>query len=77
DLAYGLSDLTPTSWSGHLHQMSEANSTLFEDFFRYYTKDARPYRQEGCDEECKQTLLCRVAVSDTSDKSHCDHLRTL
>ncbi|XP_037777507.1 sphingomyelin phosphodiesterase-like [Penaeus monodon] len=74
--AYELSDLTPASWSGHLHQMSEPNSTLFEDFFRYYTKAARPYQQEGCDEECKQTLLCRVAVSDTSDKTHCDHLRT-
>ncbi|XP_071532616.1 sphingomyelin phosphodiesterase-like isoform X2 [Panulirus ornatus] len=72
--AYGLDDLTPASWSSLVEKMKEPNSTLFDDFFRYYTKDARPYREEGCDESCKSFLLCRLMVSDTSDKSRCDDL---
>ncbi|KAK4329381.1 hypothetical protein Pmani_000264 [Petrolisthes manimaculis] len=70
--AFGLNNLTPSSWSGLVDIMKEPNSTVFDQFFRYYTKDGRPYREEGCDESCKSNLLCRLVVSDTSNTTRCD-----
>ncbi|KAK8751361.1 hypothetical protein OTU49_014408, partial [Cherax quadricarinatus] len=72
--AYGMTDLLPASWNNLVDQMKEPNSTVFDEFFKYYTKDARPYREEGCSEDCKSFILCRLVSSDTSDKSHCDGL---
>nr|XP_045606913.1 sphingomyelin phosphodiesterase-like isoform X2 [Procambarus clarkii] len=72
--AYGMTDLFPASWDNLVDQMKEPNSTVFNDFFKYYTKDGRPYREEGCDSDCKTSLLCRLVTSDTSDPSHCEGL---
>ncbi|XP_027218048.2 sphingomyelin phosphodiesterase [Penaeus vannamei] len=72
--AYGLSDLSPTSWSNLVFEMNQPNSTLFEDFYRHYTKAGRPYAERGCDDKCKSDTLCRLLVSDNSDISHCDLL---
>ncbi|KAK7076989.1 Sphingomyelin phosphodiesterase [Halocaridina rubra] len=71
---YNMTDLTPASWNSLVTQMKEPNSTLFDMFYYHYSKAARPYQEEGCDEGCKSKLLCRLVVSDNSDHSHCDGL---
>ncbi|XP_042894288.1 sphingomyelin phosphodiesterase-like isoform X2 [Penaeus japonicus] len=72
--AYGMSDLTPSSWSDLVYEMDQPNSTVFEDFYRHYTKAGRPLLEAGCDGECKHDLLCELLTSDNSDKSRCDTL---
>ncbi|XP_068237816.1 sphingomyelin phosphodiesterase-like isoform X2 [Palaemon carinicauda] len=72
--SYGLENLFPSTWSDLVTQMAVDNSTLFDEFFMHYIKDAKPYMEEGCGERCKSQLLCRLVVSDNSDHSHCEGL---
>lgn len=70
---YGLADLTPASWSALVDKMNETDSEVFNTYFKNYIKNARPYMEEGCDQNCKSNLLCRLVISDTSDYSRCDN----
>ncbi|XP_037777505.1 sphingomyelin phosphodiesterase-like [Penaeus monodon] len=72
--AYGMSDLSPSSWSDLVYVMDQPNSTVFETFYRHYTKAGRPLLTAGCDGECKRDLLCELLTSDSSDRSRCASL---
>ncbi|XP_018009494.1 sphingomyelin phosphodiesterase [Hyalella azteca] len=69
--AYGMPDLSPQSHLDLIYEMAQNNSATFDLFYRNYVKAGRPRMEEGCDEDCKSDLLCRLLVADTSDRSIC------
>ncbi|KAA0199149.1 hypothetical protein HAZT_HAZT000078 [Hyalella azteca] len=69
--AYNMPDLSPQSHLDLIYEMAQNNSATFDLFYRNYVKAGRPRMEEGCDEDCKSDLLCRLLVADTSDRSIC------
>ncbi|KAF2361415.1 Calcineurin-like phosphoesterase domain ApaH type [Trinorchestia longiramus] len=72
--AYGMPDLSPQSHLDLVYEMAQNGSETFNLFYRNYVKAGRPLLEEGCDDECKNFILCRILVSDTSNRSICDIL---
>lgn len=71
--AYGMKSLLPEDWDDLVHRMA-SNTTLFNTFYKYYTKSAR---NDSCDDSCRKYTLCRVMSGRSHDDSACTLNTTL
>ena len=56
----------------YLHKLVNMRHVInMSSFVRNYVKAGTPYMEVGCDAVCKSAILCRLLVSDTSDRSIC------
>ncbi|XP_069688528.1 sphingomyelin phosphodiesterase-like isoform X2 [Periplaneta americana] len=71
--AYGVESLTPTEMDKLIHKMA-TNSSLLEQYYRYYVKHADTALQRGCDMNCLKDKLCEISVAQMGDYTQCDQL---
>ncbi|KAJ8919135.1 hypothetical protein NQ315_012120, partial [Exocentrus adspersus] len=60
--AYGLDNLNPISFNKVATDMF-TNDTLFKQYWRFYVRDGDDSLKEGCNEQCKKELACKIITT--------------
>ncbi|XP_046447290.1 sphingomyelin phosphodiesterase-like [Daphnia pulex] len=70
---YALADLSPKTIDEFFSRMLN-DDALFQLYFKNYYKATDNFVSEGCDEECRKKILCRLVTSNIADRKRCNKI---
>ncbi|XP_057370154.1 sphingomyelin phosphodiesterase-like [Daphnia carinata] len=70
---YALTDLNPNTVDSFFSRMLD-NDALFQLYFKNYHKAADKIISKGCDETCRETILCRLITSNIAERERCNQI---
>jgi sphingomyelin phosphodiesterase len=71
--AFGLTDLSPATLDRFVFDLSR-NRNLLRRYWEFKVKAADPFMEEGCNDDCLRSHVCRIVVNEHDDLRRCNQV---
>lgn len=71
--AFGMQNLSPASLNTLVFDMSR-NRNILRRYWEFKVKQADPYIQEGCDDDCLRSAVCSIVTNEHDEPRRCNQV---